>query len=57
MCDCKVPVRYRDKLPLLCAGEQILLVTGLPCADIAAPDGGAKKLLVVSARLADTQKN
>ena len=48
--DRKVPRRLRDRLPLLCAGENILWVVGHGTDERFLPGPGTKKLLVVNVR-------
>ncbi len=54
--DEKVPRRKRDALPLLCAGDDILWVTGLRTDERFLPGPATEKLLIVTVRPLDVRR-
>ena len=46
MCDCHVPIPLRDRLPLVCDGEGILLIPGIGVRDGMAQQDGTQVLYV-----------
>jgi tRNA(Ile)-lysidine synthase len=51
--DEKIPLRRRDRIPLLCSGDDILWILGFRTDERFLPKSGAERVLTVGVRMSE----